>query len=176
MGMRKIVLMFGALAFGVTTAAAQSGVSDSLRSSWNGAKRNIKEAAEQMREQNYGFKPVDSVRTFGQTLSHVAGASYVFCAAAKGEKTPFTEDQFEKTATTKAAIVKATNDAIAYCDGAFTAATDATLGQMGPAPFGSGQAPRANPLIGQIVHDTEHYGNLSTYLRIKGMVPPSSPR
>src|SRR5258708_14475847 len=174
--MRKIVLTLLGLAFGVTTAAAQNPVSDSLRSSWNGAKRNIKESAEQMPEENYGFKPVDSVRTFGQILSHVAGASDVVCAAAKGEKTPFTEDQFEKTATTKAAIVKATNDAIAYCDGAFTAATDATLGQMGPAPFGSGQAPRANPLIGQIVHDTEHYGNLVTYFRIKGMVPPSSRR
>jgi uncharacterized damage-inducible protein DinB len=174
--MRKMVWTLVALAFGVTTAAAQNPVGDSLRSSWNGAKRNIKESAEQMPEENYGFKPVDSVRTFGQILSHVAGASYVFCAAAKGEKTPFTEDQFEKTATTKAAIVKATNDAIAYCDTAFAAVPDATLGQMVAAPFGGGQVPRANPLIGQIVHDNEHYGNLVTYFRIKGMVPPSSRR
>ena len=111
--MRKVVWTLVALAFGVTTAAAQNPVSDSLRSSWNGTKRNIQESAEQMPEENYGFKPVDSVRTFGQILAHVAGASYVFCAAAKGEKTPFAEDYFEKNATTKAAIVKATNDAIA---------------------------------------------------------------
>ena len=25
-------------------------------------------------------------------------------------------------------------------------------------------------------HDAEHYGNIVTYLRIKGMVPPSSQR
>ena len=100
----------------------------------------------------------------------------MFCAAAKGEKSPFAEEAFEKTATTKAAIVKVTNDAIAYCDGAYTAATDATLGQMVAAPFGTGQVARANPLIGQIGHDNEHYGNLVTYFRIKGMVPPSSKR
>ena len=174
--MRKVVWTLVALAFGVTTAAAQNPVSDSLRSSWNGTKRNIQESAEQMPEENYGFKPVDSVRTFGQILAHVAGASYVFCAAAKGEKTPFAEDYFEKNATTKAAIVKATNDAIAYCDGAFTSVTDATADQMVAAPFGTGQVPRANPLVGQIGHDNEHYGNLVTYFRIKGIVPPSSKR
>ena len=83
-----------------------------------------------MPEADYGFKPTQAVRSFGEILAHVAGASYMLCAAAKGEKSPFAEEAFEKTATTKAAIVKVTNDAIAYCDGAYTAATDATLGQM----------------------------------------------
>jgi uncharacterized damage-inducible protein DinB len=173
--MRNLVLMCVALAV-ATTAAAQNPVSDSLRSSWNNTKRNIRESAEQMPEEHYGFKPSPDVRTFGQILAHVAGASYVFCASAKDEKSPFTEDHFEKTATTKAAIVKATNDAIAYCDGAYSSVTDETAGRMVAAPFGSGQVARANPLIGQIGHDNEHYGNLVTYFRIKGMVPPSSKR
>jgi uncharacterized damage-inducible protein DinB len=174
--MRKLSWTIVVFAFSVTTAAAQNPVSDSLRSSWGGAKRNIKESAEQMTEANYNFKPSPDVRSFGEILAHVAGASYMFCAAAKGEKSPFAEEAFEKTATTKAAIVKVTNDAIAYCDGAYAAATDATLGQMVANPFGSGQVPRANPLIGQIGHNNEHYGNLITYFRIKGMVPPSSKR
>ena len=174
--MRKVVLTLVAFAFTATSAAAQNPVSDSLRSSWNGTKRNIKESAEQMPEADYGFKASKDVRSFGEILAHVAGASYMFCAAAKGEKSPFAEEAFEKTATTKAAIVKVTNDAIAYCDGAYTAATDATLGQMVAAPFGTGQVARANPLIGQIGHDNEHYGNLVTYFRVKGMVPPSSKR
>jgi len=176
MTMKKTLLILVAFAFTATTAAAQNPVSDSLRSSWNGTKRNIKESAEQMPEADYAFKPTKDVRSFGEILSHVAGASYLFCAAAKGEKSPFAEDAFEKTATTKAAIVKVTNDAIAYCDGAYAAASDATLSQMVAAPFGSGQVPRANPLIGQIGHDNEHYGNLVTYFRLKNMVPPSSKR
>lgn len=174
--MKKILLAITILAFTATSAAAQNPVSDSLRSSWNGAKRNIKESAEQMTEANYSFKPSPDVRSFGEVLAHVAGASYMLCAAAKGEKSPFAEEAFEKTATTKAAIVKVTNDAIAYCDGAYAAATDATLGQMVANAFGSGQVPRANPLISQIGHNNEHYGNLVTYFRIKGIVPPSSKR
>jgi hypothetical protein len=105
--MRKVVLTVVALAFGVTTAAAQNPVSDSIRSSWNEIKRDIKESAEQMPEANYTFKPTPEVRSFGAILAHVAGASYVFCASAKGEKSPVAEGDFEKTATTKAAIVKA---------------------------------------------------------------------
>jgi uncharacterized damage-inducible protein DinB len=174
--MKKILFALTAIAFTATSAAAQNPVSDSLRSSWNGTKRNIKESAEQIPEADYAFKPTKDVRSFGELLAHVAGASYMFCAAAKGEKSPFAEEAFEKTATTKAALVKVTNDAIAYCDGAYTAATDASLGQMVTNPFGAGQVPRANPLIGQIGHDNEHYGNLVTYFRIKGIVPPSSRR
>ena len=158
------------------TTASANPISDALRSQWNGAKRNIKESADQMPEENYGFKPVDSVRTFGQILAHVAGASYAICASAKAEKTPFAEDHFEKSATTKAAIVQATNDAMAYCDGAFAALTDATAGQMVPNPFGQGTLARTAALVLLIGHDNEHYGNLVTYFRIKGMVPPSSKR
>jgi len=175
--MRKTVWAFLTLILMAATAGAQNPVSDSLRSSWNSTKRNIKESAELMPEENYNFKPTPDVRSFGAILTHVAGASYVFCAAAKNEKSPFEEDSLEKTATTKAAIVKATNDAIAYCDGAFAAVTDATAGQMVPAPFSTDRkVPRANPLIGQIGHDNEHYGNLVTYFRLKGLVPPSSRR
>ena len=172
--MRTTVLIL-ALAI-AAPAAAQNPVSDSVRSNWNGVKRNIKESAELMPEEHYNFKPTADVRTFGEILAHVAGASYMFCAAAKGEKTPFAEDAFEKTAKTKAQIVKATTDAIAYCDGAFTALTDATAAGMVPAPFGTNQVTRVSTLIGQIGHDNEHYGNLVTYFRIKNLVPPSSRR
>lgn len=174
--MRKIVLCALVLAVTVTTAEAQNPLSDSIRSSWEGVKKNIAASAEQMPEANYGFKPVDTVRSFGEILAHVAGANYMLCASAKGDKSPFAEDHFEKAGKTKAAIVKAVADSHAYCDGAYTALADATAGEMVNNAFGPGQAPRASQLIGNIGHDNEHYGNLVTYFRIKGMVPPSSKR
>ena len=91
-------------------------LSQAMRSAWNGAKLNLRESAEQMPEADYNFKPVDAVRTFGQVIAHVAGSNYEYCSLAKGEKTPFTEDAFEKSAKTKADVVKAITDAIAYCD------------------------------------------------------------
>jgi hypothetical protein len=159
-------------------AAAQTAdpISDAIRQGWNNAKGNLQQSAELMPEPDYGFKPTESVRTFGQILAHVAGANYVFCAAAKGEKTPFSEDHFEKNAKTKADIVKAVNDSVAYCDGAYKALTDRSATESVTRPFGGGTAPRASPLIGNTGHVQEHYGNLVTYFRIKGMVPPSSRR
>jgi uncharacterized damage-inducible protein DinB len=151
-------------------------VSQAIRDAWRGARRNLQDSATEMSEANYGFKPVDQVRTFGQILAHVAGANYVFCSAARGEKSPFAEDHFEKTATTKAAIVKALNDSIAYCDAAYDRLTDKSAGETIGSAFGSGQATRATALLGNTGHNQEHYGNLVTYFRIKGLVPPSSRR
>jgi hypothetical protein len=149
-------------------------ITEALRDAWNGAKTNVRRSADVMPEAKYSFKPVDSVRTFGAILAHVAGASYEFCAAARGEKSPHAEDEFEKSATTKAAIVKALDGAIAYCDEVYKTLDDGRAAQMVAGAFGGPQGARAANLIGNTNHYNEHYGNLVTYLRINGLVPPSS--
>lgn len=173
----KIVLGFAlllalpSLVSAQTPAPAADPISQSIRNAWTSAKRNINESAAQMPEADYAFKPVDTVRSFGAILAHIAGANYVFCAPARGEKTPYEEDYFEKSTKTKAEIVKALNDSIAYCDAAYTALTDRTAGETI-----SNNTARAQRLIANAGHLQEHYGNLVTYFRIKGMVPPSSRR
>lgn len=169
-----VALSYPALHAQQPAANSANPVSQAIRDSWEGAKRNLKESAEQMPEADYNFRPTDSVRTFGQIIAHVAGASYVYCSAARGEKTPHEEGDFEKTATTKADIIKALNESNAYCDAAFTALTDRTAAEVIAMPFGGKDAGRASPLIRNIGHLNEHYGNLVTYFRIKGIVPPSS--
>lgn len=149
-------------------------LTQALRSAWTEAKTNVRRSADVMPEPNYGFKPVDSVRSFGAILAHVAGAGYEFCAAAKGEKTPYAEDAFEKSAKTRAEIVKALDGAIAYCDEVFKTLDDAKAMQIVAGAFGGPQNPRAANLMGNTGHFMEHYGNLVTYLRINGLVPPSS--
>jgi uncharacterized damage-inducible protein DinB len=157
-------------------AIAANPMSDALRKSWTDAKRNIVESAAQMPEAQYSFKATPDVRSFGQILAHVAGVNSLYCAAAKGEKPAHTEDEFEKAATTPAEIKKVLTEWMTYCDGAFTAATDASLGDPVDMPFGAGRASRATPLIANISHLNEHYGNLVTYFRLNQMVPPSSRR
>jgi uncharacterized damage-inducible protein DinB len=157
-------------------AAGANPISQAIKKAWDDAKGNMKGSAEQMPEADYAFKPTDQVRTFGQILAHVAGANYVFCSAARGAKSPFTEEHFETNAKTKAAIVKALNDSIAYCDEAYTGLTDTKAAESVAMPFGMPSAPRASALMGNTGHLQEHYGNLVTYFRIKGMVPPSSRR
>jgi uncharacterized damage-inducible protein DinB len=175
--MRAIaILALLALAAPARAQTASNPVSQSIKVAWDSAKRNISESADQMPDENYGFKPVDSVRTFGQILAHVAGVNYVFCGAATGDKTPRNEDDIEKAAKTKADIVKALKESLAYCDAAYTGLTDAKAAEIIELPFDMGKGARATLLIGNIGHVDEHYGNLVTYFRIKGMVPPSSKR
>ncbi|HEX6463940.1 MAG TPA: DinB family protein [Vicinamibacterales bacterium] len=155
-------------------ATAQNPVSDALRAEWNSVKNYYVKSAQQMPDDNYAFKPTPDVRSFGEIIAHVAGANYLICAGARGEKPPYAEDYFEKNAKTKADIVKAATDSVAYCDGAFSNATDGNLADMINAPFGKKQQARAALLILNVDHVNEHYGNIVTYFRLKGMVPPSS--
>lgn len=170
------IVTSSATALAQTGAASTAPLSDAIRTLWHGAKLNIQESADQMPETEYGLRPTSQVRTFGQILAHIAGANYVLCAAAKGERRPHTEDEFEKTATTKAAIVTALNESLAYCDAAYDTLTDAAAVQLVTLPFDGGQGIRVLPLMENTMHLNEHYGNLVTYFRIGGMVPPSTRR
>jgi uncharacterized damage-inducible protein DinB len=171
-----MTVMVGLLAvpLGAQAPAAGNPISQAIRDEWNSVKQNVVKSASVMPADKYGFKPVASVRSYGQILAHLAGANYIFCAAAKGEKPPHTEDEFEKSATTAAAITKALQDSIGYCDAAYIALDDRRAGEAINAPFGSGKTARAAALMGNTGHLQEHYGNLVTYLRMNGLVPPSS--
>src|SRR3954465_7048829 len=88
-----------------------SPISQAIRGAWAEAKTNFRASADVMPEAKYSFKPVEGVRSYGAILAHVAGAAYEFCAAAKGEKAPHVEAEFEKSSKTKADIVKALDGA-----------------------------------------------------------------
>lgn len=130
----------------------------------------IERAAEKMPEEEYGFKPDPSVRSFGQILGHIADADYLFCSIAQGEKNP--SPQVEKTKTTKAELTSALHDAFAYCSRACDALTDASANDTVKA-F-NGERNKLGVLWFNASHNLEHYGNLVVYMRIKGIVPPSS--
>jgi hypothetical protein len=80
----------------------------------------------------------------------------------------------EKTATTKAAIVKALGESVAYCDAVYASLTAASAADM--IKVGANQIPRVQPLFNNVSHNVEHYGNVVTYFRMKNMVPPSTKR
>jgi uncharacterized damage-inducible protein DinB len=127
-------------------------------------------SAEKMPQENYGFKPVDTVRSYGQIIGHVADAQYLFCSIALGDKNPGLDIEHSKTS--KADLIVALNTAFAYCDKAYDGMTDASAVQMIKL-FGN-DAPRLSALTVNNMHDLEHYGNLVTYMRLKNIVPPSS--
>ena len=139
------------------------------RANWIAAHNYIVRSAEQMSEADFAFKPVATVRTVAQIVAHVADDEMGWCAQILGE--PMKQTQFEKTLTTKAEVIKAIRDAGAYCEKAY-AMTDAQAAMV--TKIWGGQQPKIRGLMDNAAHDWEHYGNIVTYMRIKGMVPPSS--
>lgn len=142
---------------------------------------NISKSADKFTEADYGFRPSGvstEVRTFGQLLGHLADSNYFYCSRAKGEANP-SKAQIEKTVTAKADLVKALAESFAYCDTVYGSLTDAKLSEAitvtGPNNT-TRQIARGQVLIANFAHNTEHYGNLVTYMRAKNIVPPSSER
>jgi len=127
-------------------------------------------SAEKMPEENYNFKPVDTVRSFGQIIGHLADAQYFFCSSASGEKNP--DLKIEKTKTSKADLIAALKEGFAYCDKVYDSMTDAEGIQT--VKFFGNDLPKFAVLDISVGHNMEHYGNLVTYMRIKGVVPPTS--
>jgi uncharacterized damage-inducible protein DinB len=127
-------------------------------------------SADKLPEESYSFKPSPDVRSYGQVLAHIAAAQYILCGMATTGK-PIMKD-FEKTAATKAQIVDVLKQGFGYCDEAYAGLTDETSA-VEINWFGQKRT-KLSILNFNIAHGYEHYGNLVTYMRMKGVVPPSS--
>jgi len=143
----------------------------SIRPLYETIRGHLIRSAEQMPEANFSFKPVPEVRSYGQLLGHVANSAYFFCSLGSGEANP-NQANFEQT-TDKAGLVKAVSDAFTFCDRAY-AINDAKA--MEKVQVFNVERDRMHALVLNIGHLNEHYGNVVTYLRMKGLVPPSSQR
>ncbi|MEO8227831.1 MAG: DinB family protein [Gemmatimonadota bacterium] len=141
-----------------------------VRDPWRQLSGWILQAAQDMPADKFAYKATPEVRSFGQLVAHVAGSQYMFCAVALGEKER-AEDDIEKTKTAKADIVAAMQASNEYCARAYAVNDAATTAPV--SLFGMTMT-RLGVLVRNATHDGEHYGNIVTYLRLNGMVPPSS--
>jgi uncharacterized damage-inducible protein DinB len=164
------------LAFSASTLQAQSSADQSVgtaRALWQQLSGYVTQAAEDMPDAKYSYKPTPDVRSFGELIAHVAGSQYMFCAAATGDSARAEDDIEKKKMTAKSDLVAAMKASNAYCARAYQQTDDASAGKV--KLFGQ-ERTRLYALMINATHDAEHYGNLVTYLRMNGMVPPSSRR
>lgn len=172
-----LVPLLAVLAAASPQAQSANPLSAGAKSTYDIIKGYVTKAAAKMPEADYGFKPTEDVRSFGQLVAHIADANFGFCAAVLGEQP--TAGGFggviEKSKTSKADLEKALADSFAYCDKAHAAMTDAGATAMTKLPFAPAM-PKLTVLEFTTHHDFEHYGNMVTYLRMKKIVPPSSER
>lgn len=173
--MRCYAVAFAVAMLGGTLhAQAANPLSSELLQMYTIIKTNLLKMAQKMPEQAYSFKPVPEVETFARRVAHIAGANLRTCAGLKGETK--TLDMASKTG--KAEMVAALQESFAYCDGVFNALTDATAVEMVNGRIGSPptQEPRTrlSTMWNVVRHSNELYGYMAVYLRLNGVVPPSS--
>ena len=160
-----------ALVFAQDADSTTAPVIGSLKGLHDITANNIIKTAEMLSEDIYAYQPTEDVRTAGQILAHIANAQFMFCSMAAGEENPNGEN-FEEFATTQEAIVAALKAGFAYCDRVYAGLTDEDGTEM-KSVFGQDMAV-SGILAFNSAHNYEHYGNLVTYMRINGIVPPSS--
>lgn len=152
------------LCFGPAAAQETDPVMESVRPHYERAKDYILRSAEQMSEDDLAFQPTTEVRSALGLLGHIADSQHYFCSIALGEETPH-ETGIERTQVTRAGMIEALRESFAYCDQAY-AQSDAE----------AVQGRRLSQLVLNTAHNWEHYGNIVTYIRLRGQVPPSSQR
>jgi hypothetical protein len=147
-----------------------------VRDMYTALKTNLTKSAELFPEDKYNWSPTPEVRTWAGLFSHLIDDNYVFCAPITGDaQPPHLDDAGKPTDAAKglkkADIVKRLNDSFAVCDHAFTLITPDTMDdRITP----TSRRSKIGALIYSVQHISEHYGNAVTYMRLNGLVPPSS--
>ena len=143
---------------------------------FNNIKANMTKAADQFPEDKYSWAPTPDVRSWGGLLSHIIDDNNGACFLLAGEPSaqPRLDNAGKPTdagkGMTKADIVKGLADSFARCDKAFAAVTTENMLERN----GTGNRSKIGAMIYNTQHINEHYGNIVTYMRLQGMVPPSS--
>ncbi len=141
-------------------------LSSDIKRGYESVKNNLTAAAEKVPDEDYSFKPTPEMRTMAEVFGHAASAQMRVCSAVTGDQSATLKMDG------KANIVAALKESSAECDKAFDSLTDSNATEMVKLP--RGEATKLGALAGVVTHDTEQYAALSVYMRLKGIVPPSS--
>ena len=139
-----------------TTPDKTPDVATELRNGFNEVNDWVVKSAEMVPADKYSYRPVDTVRTFGQLIAHITDSYNFFCARGAGNAVEYS-DAVEKGATDKDTLIPKLKEAVGKCNAA----------------YGSSNG-KVRPLFSNVGHTSLHYGNIITYLRMMGMKPPSS--
>ena len=179
-------VLFCLLAFTSHIALAQTRlpISQALDTWITNAEKGVVSAADAMPEDKYSFAPTagqfSGVRTFGQQVKHLAANNYRMAARILGQ-TPTPEQELETGPET----VQSKEQIMGYVMGSFTALHQAVatanaenaLAPVMPARVGTAkQNTRVEFAVDAVAHSYDHYGQMVEYLRMNGIVPPSSRR
>jgi hypothetical protein len=143
---------------------AQNLTGSAIQRYFNPIRRNLEASADVMPAGKYEFRLTPEQRTFGEWLLHAVERNYLDCSTLKGEPLPEAGKTYASLKG-KEAVSKALKDSFAYCAEAMEKMTDQSV-------IASPQMSAS--FLHVIVHNNEIYGNIVGYMRVSGIVPPSS--
>ena len=158
----RILAVVSCLLFSAASSFAQTApdktpdVATEMRNGFNEVNDWVMKAADMVPADKYSYRPVDTVRTFGQLIAHITDSYNYFCAHGVGNKVEWVTP-IEKGATDKNTLLPKLKEAVGKCNAAYS----------------SGNA-QLKPLFTNVGHTSLHYGNIITYMRMMGLKPPSS--
>jgi len=144
-----------------------------LNRGFQNVQRNVLEAAEKMPEASYSFKPTPEIRPFGELVAHTALTQFFNCAALKGVDAPHKDDK-EDAPRTKAELIALMKESSDFCTPVFSAVKDEDLTAL--VKVQNNQIAKGVLIAGANTHGNEMYGTICVYLRLKGIVPPTTER
>jgi uncharacterized damage-inducible protein DinB len=167
-------LLLGILAVAPPLLSAQTAPptpAKELVATWQRAAAEILDVAEVMPENKYGYKPTPEMSSFSDQLVHVAGITQRFIDTAKG-----TKSDSKHTSMTKAEVIALLKSTFQEAQAQVAALTDAQLLEPVKFPFGDRTVTRATFWQGPLYQIRNHHGQLVVYLRLNGIVPPTTAR
>jgi len=170
-------LLLALLGCGALAAQTSNTLVAEAKFPWTVVRDNLLKMAEKMPAGDYGFRPAPEVETFAQRLAHIAGANLYVCQSVMGNKAGFTRP----AAASKADLIALLKRSSAACDRAFDGLSDAAAMEKIDSHIGGPFPPEPKrtklaTLNNMVRHSNEVYGYMCVYLRLKGIVPPSTAR
>ncbi|MGE5244289.1 MAG: DinB family protein [Betaproteobacteria bacterium] len=175
--MKKTLCLLPLVAAAVVAAtlrpAAQSTTTlhADLLKDWTAMKDRMVKISDAMPEEKFSFKPTPAQRSYGEQILHVAGANVMMMKMLGGKAAA---PAINEKATSKADILKAIADSYDYGTAVLNEQTDQSLLEAVPGPRFLGPSTRARLVWFTLGHAWDEYGNMTTYLRLNGIVPPAS--
>jgi hypothetical protein len=172
-----LILSISILACGGMLRAQMAGesaanpLSTAVKHAYDTDKLNIIQTAENVPEEDYSFKPTPEIRSFAEVLNHIASSQMHTCSTLLGSSMSYSAPAANAS---KANVVAALKASFEECDRAYDSMTDAAATQM--VKSYRGEVPKLAALMGNNHHNSEQYGILTVYMRLKGIVPPSTAR
>jgi uncharacterized damage-inducible protein DinB len=173
-GVFDVVAVFAMLLAASQALFAQSGTLNAeLLKDWTDQKTTMMKIAEAMPEEKFSYKSTPPQRDYGQQILHVAGGNVMYLRFFGGKAAPPT---INRSATSKAEILKALADSFDYGTSLIKEQTDQSMMQVVQTNQFLGPSSRARVIYFLIGHTWDIYGQMAVYLRLNGVVPPASQR